>query len=152
MLVRHDRPRDLRWYHAGPMFFGDLGTSRLYVLGLAVFYAGTAAPYYVAAVGALLLAVGWAYTIICRVNPDGGGVYSSGRMIHPVLGAVGAILLFANYVVTAAISTYEAVIYIGGPFEMARELAPWLTAIAIDRKSTRLNSSHTDISRMPSSA
>ena len=130
-LVRHERPRDLRWYLAGPMFFGDLGTSRLYVLGLALFYAGTAAPYYVAAICALVLLVGWAYTIICRVNPDGGGVYSSGRMLHPTLGVVGALLLFANYVVTAAISTYEAMIYIGGPFGMARELAPWLSVMAI---------------------
>jgi amino acid transporter/nucleotide-binding universal stress UspA family protein len=121
----------LRWYLAGPMFFGDLGTSRLYVLGLALFYAGTAAPYYVAAICALVLLVGWAYTVVCRVNPDGGGVYSSGRMLHPTLGVVGALLLFANYVVTAAISTYEAVIYIGGPFGMARELAPWLSVLAI---------------------
>ena len=28
----------------------------------------------------------------------------------------------------------------------------WLTPSLVDRKSTRLNSSHTDISRMPSSA
>ncbi len=130
-LVRHDRPRDLRWYLAGPMFFGDLGTSRLYVLGLALFYAGTAAPYFVAAICTLVLLVGWAYTVVCRVNPDGGGVYSSGRMLHPTLGVIGALLLFANYVVTAAISTYEAVIYIGGPFGMARGLAPWISVIAI---------------------
>jgi len=130
-LVRHDRPRDLRWYLAGPMFFGDLGTSRLYVLGLALFYAGTAAPYYVAAICALVLLVGWAYTAVCRVNPDGGGVYSSGRMLHPMLGVVGALLLFANYVVTASISTYEAMIYIGGPFGMTRDLAPWLSIGAI---------------------
>ena len=113
------------------MFFGDLGTSRFYVLGLALFYAGLAAPYYVAAICALVIAVGWAYTVICRVQPDGGGVYSSGRMLHPTLGAVGAILLMANYVVTAAISTYVAVIYIGIPLGMARELAPWFTIIAI---------------------
>lgn len=131
MLVRHDRPRDLRWYLAGPLFFGDLGTSRLYVLGLALFYAGLAAPYYVALICGLVVAVGWAYTVICRVQPDGGGVYSSGRMLHPTLGAVGAILLMANYVVTAAISTYEAVIYIGIPLGMAREAAPYLTIIAI---------------------
>lgn len=131
MLVRHDRPRDLRWYLAGPMFFGDLGTSRFYVLGLALFYAGLAAPIYVAAICGLVVAVGWAYTVICRVQPDGGGVYSSGRMLHPTLGAVGAILLIANYVVTAAISTYEAVIYIGIPLGMARELAPWFTVVAI---------------------
>ncbi|MBU0639521.1 MAG: universal stress protein [Planctomycetes bacterium] len=130
-LVRHDRPRDLRWYLAGPMFFGDLGTSRLYVLGLAFFYAGVAAPWFVAAVCALVFIVGWAYTVVCRVNPDGGGVYSSGRMIHPTLGAIGAFLLMANYVVTAAISTYEAVIYIGGPFGMERGLAPLISVVAI---------------------
>ena len=131
MLVRHDRPRDLRWYLAGPMFFGDLGTSRLYVLGLAVFYAGMAAPWFVAAICALVAVVGWAYTIISRVNPDGGGVYSSGRLIHPTLGAIGAFLLFANYVVTAAISSYEAAIYIGVPLGMDRELAPVVSVIAI---------------------
>ena len=130
-LVRHDRPRDLRWYLAGPMFFGDLGTSRLYVLGLALFYAGTAAPYYVGAICVMLVLVGWAYTVVCRVNPDGGGVYSSGRMLHPMLGVVGALLLFANYVVTAAISTYEAIIYIGGPFGLDRDLAPYLSLLAI---------------------
>jgi nucleotide-binding universal stress UspA family protein/amino acid transporter len=52
-------------------------------------------------------------------------------MLHPTLGAVGAILLMANYVVTAAISTYEAVIYIGIPLGMAREAAPYLTILAI---------------------
>lgn len=96
-----------------------------------LFYAGLAAPYYVAAICLLVVAVGWAYTVICRVNPDGGGVYSSGRMLHPTLGAVGAILLMANYVVTAAISSYEAVIHIGLPLGMARELAPWFTVVAI---------------------
>lgn len=131
MLVKHDRPRDLRWYLAGPMFFGDLGTSRLYVLGLAFFYSGMAAPWYVAAVCALVLMVGWAYTVVCRVNPDGGGVYSSGRMLHPTLGAVGAFLLFANYVVTAAISAYEAIIYIGGPLGLDRSLAPIVSVVAI---------------------
>lgn len=113
------------------MFFGDVGTSRLYVLGLAVFYAGLAAPYFVAGICALVVAVGWAYTHVCRVNPDGGGVYSSGRLLHPMLGVVGALLLFANYIITAAISTYEAVIYIGLPIGMPRQLAPYISVFAI---------------------
>lgn len=113
------------------MFFGDLGTSRLYVLGLAFLYAGMAAPWFVAAICVLVVLVGWAYTVVCRVNPDGGGVYSSGRLIHPTLGAVGAFLLFANYVVTAAISTYEAIIYIGVPLGMDRALAPVISVLAI---------------------
>lgn len=78
-----------------------------------------------------MLFVGWAYTVICRVNPDGGGVYSSGRLLHPTLGVFGALLLFANYVVTAAISTYVAIVYIGGSFGLAREFVPWLSLVAI---------------------
>ena len=35
MLPFGKRPRELSWFHAGPMLFGDWGTSRLYVLGLA---------------------------------------------------------------------------------------------------------------------
>lgn len=131
MLVRHDRPRNLRWYLAAPMLFGDLGTSRLYVLGLAISYAGTSAPYYVAAVGVLLILVGWAYTVACRVNPDGGGVYSAGRAIHPNIGLIGATLLLTDFVVTAALSTYEAIAYIGAPLGLSRDLIPWLSVLAI---------------------
>ena len=40
MLTHGVRPRQLKWFHAGPMLFGDWGTSRLYVLGLAFYYAG----------------------------------------------------------------------------------------------------------------
>ena len=39
-----------------------------------------------------------------------------------------------------------------GQFGAATEAAMMGTQAALDRKSTRLNSSHTDISRMPSSA
>lgn len=133
MLVRHDRPRNLRWYLAAPMLFGDLGTSRLYVLGLAISYAGTSAPFYVAAVGLLLVMVGWAYTVACRVNPDGGGVYSAGRAIHPNIGLIGATLLLTDFVVTAALSTYEAIAYIGAPFGLPANspLIGWLSVAAI---------------------
>jgi hypothetical protein len=43
------RPRELRWYHAGAMLFGDWGTSRLYVLGLCFFYAHHASLWYMGA-------------------------------------------------------------------------------------------------------
>ena len=36
--------------------------------------------------------------------------------------------------------------------KLSADTLGWLAAIVLDRKSTRLNSSHTDISRMPSSA
>ena len=41
MLSFGKRPRELAWYHAGPMLFGDWGTSRLYVLGIAFAASGS---------------------------------------------------------------------------------------------------------------
>ena len=114
MLVTHtERPRELRWYHAGPMLYGDWGTSRFYVLGLALFYAFHASFWYVFAVGILVAAVGWAYTIICRCYPDGGGVYSAAKHTNRNLAVVGALLLFADYIVTAAMSAYDGIRYMG---------------------------------------
>src|SRR4029078_12851071 len=92
MLVQGKRPRELRWYHAGPMLFGDWGTSRLYVLGLAFFYTGSAPTWVMRALSGLLIPVGWAYSVICRLYPDGGGVYSSARHRSQTLAVVGALL------------------------------------------------------------
>lgn len=97
------------------MLYGDWGTSRFYVLGLAFFYAGHASLYYVAGVCALVAAVGWAYTVVCRCFPDGGGVYSAAKQIHPVVAVVGALLLFSDYVVTASLSALDAMHYVGVP-------------------------------------
>ncbi|MCI0455488.1 MAG: amino acid permease [Gemmataceae bacterium] len=115
MLVQGKRPRELRWYHAGPMLFGDWGTSRLYVLGLAFAAVGYASIWFMLAMAVLLLAVGWAYSVICRLFPDGGGVYSSARQRSQTLAVIGAFLLCADYVVTAAISALDAFHYLGLP-------------------------------------
>ncbi len=92
MLTHGARPRQLRWYHAGPMLFGDWGTSRLYVLGLAFYYVGHASFWFMLAMSCLMAAVGWAYQVICRLYPDGGGVYSSARERSHTLAVVGALL------------------------------------------------------------
>lgn len=115
MLSFGKRPRELAWYHAGPMLFGDWGTSRLYVLGIAFAATGHASLVYVAAMGAVLLIVAGAYTVICRVYPEGGGVYAAAREQSPVLGVVGGLLLFADYVVTAALSAVDAFHYLDVP-------------------------------------
>ncbi len=115
MLVQGKRPRELHWYHAGPMLFGDWGTSRLYVLGLCFFYTRQASFWFMLAMAGLLLGVGWAYQIICRLYPDGGGVYSSARHRSPILGMIGGLLLCADYVVTAAISALDAFHYVNLP-------------------------------------
>src|SRR5262245_38696206 len=91
MLVQGARPRQLRWFHSGPMLFGDWGTSRLYVLGLAMFYAGHASFWFMLAMSFLLVGVGWSYQIICRLYPDGGGVYSSARHRSQTLAVIGAL-------------------------------------------------------------
>src|SRR3954462_12323419 len=128
MLVTHaERPRELKWYHAGPMLYGDWGTSRFYVLGLALFFALHASFYYVLGIGILVAAVGWAYTIICRCYPDGGGVYSAAKHTNRQLAVVGALLLFADYIVTAAISAYDGIRYMGVP----KSYVPYLAMGAI---------------------
>jgi amino acid transporter/nucleotide-binding universal stress UspA family protein len=113
MLATGERPRELRWYHAGPMLFGDWGTSRLYVLGLAFLFTQRSSFWFVAAMCGLMIGVGWAYEIICRLFPDGGGVYSSARHRSQLLAVVGGLLLCADYVVTASLSCLDAFHYLG---------------------------------------
>jgi len=112
-LLSSERPRNLGWLGAGGLLFGDWGTSRLYVLGLAFVVAGRSSFFLISAMSLLILAVGWAYTQICRIYPDGGGVYTAARAKLPILGVVGALLLFADYTVTASLSSVEAFHYFG---------------------------------------
>src|SRR5205085_2695779 len=59
------------------------------------------------------LAVAWAYTQICRIYPDGGGVYTAAKQRSQILGVIGALLLFADYTVTASLSAVDAFHYFG---------------------------------------
>ena len=115
MLLQGNRPRVLHWYHAGPMLFGDWGTSRLYVLGLAFAFMGQSSLWFMAAMSFLLIAVGWAYEVICRHFPDGGGVYSAAKERSETLAVFGGLLLCADYVVTAALSALDAFHYLHLP-------------------------------------
>jgi len=122
MLVTQSRPRTLKWFHAGPLLYGDWGTSRLYVLGLAFFFTAGETPFYLLAIALLMGAVAWAYTIVCRSFPDGGGVYTAARQLSPTFSVVGATLLLCGYLITAAISVVEALHYFGahdGPLLVA---------------------------------
>ena len=112
-LLHSERPRNVNWFQAGALLFGDWGTSRLYVLGLAFLVAGRSSFWLIAAMSALILVVGWAYTHICRLYPDGGGVYTAGRRRARILGVIGALLLFADYTITASLSSVEAFHYFG---------------------------------------
>src|SRR5438874_4061787 len=112
-LLSSERPRNVNWLQAAGLLFGDWGTSRLYVLGLAFLVAGTSSVWLIAAMSLLILGVGWAYTHICRIYPDGGGVYTAAKSRSQILAVVGALLLFADYTVTASLSAVDAFHYFG---------------------------------------
>lgn len=112
-MLASERPRNVGWLQAAGLLFGDWGTSRLYVLGLALFFAGRSSFWLIVGMSLLILAVGWAYTQICRIYPDGGGVYTAAKHKSRTLAVVGALLLFADYTVTASLSVLDAFHYFG---------------------------------------
>ena len=109
------RPRNVDWQRAAALLYGDWGTSKAYVIGLAFAAAGFASMPIMLAVCALTAIVGFNYVIVCRNFPDGGGVYSAARQQSRLLAAVGALLLIANFLVTAALSGWAAMSYFGVP-------------------------------------
>src|SRR5947207_5579591 len=109
------RPRNVDWKRAAAILYGDWGTSKAYVIGLAFAVAGYASFWLIALMCVLTALVGVNYLIICRLYPDGGGVYASVRHRSEVISIVGAFLLIADYLVTAAISALSAFAYLGVP-------------------------------------
>jgi amino acid transporter/nucleotide-binding universal stress UspA family protein len=107
------RPRNLDWKRAAALLYGDWGTSKAYVIGLAFVAAGYSALPIIGAVCLLTLIVGYNYSIICQLFPDGGGVYSAARDQSRFLAVMGALLLVANFTVTAALSGWAAMSYFG---------------------------------------
>src|SRR3984885_11164128 len=116
-LLSSERPRNVGWLQAAGLLFGDWGTSRLYVLGLAFLFAGRTSFWLILMMSLLILAVGWAYTQICRIYPDGGGVYTAAKHKSRMLAVIGALLLFADYTVTASLSVLDSFHYFGLPLQ-----------------------------------
>jgi amino acid transporter/nucleotide-binding universal stress UspA family protein len=71
------------------------------------------------AVCILTAIVAYNYVIVCAHFPDGGGVYSAARSQSRFLASVGALLLIANFIVTAALSGWAAASYLGVPGQYA---------------------------------
>ena len=115
LLKKVERPRELKWFQAGAMLYGDWGTSKAYVLGIAFALAGHASWFFLGLMSALTALVGICYIIICRMYPDGGGVYSSVKKRSQTLAVIGALLLVADYVVTASLSALDAFHYFNFP-------------------------------------
>src|SRR4029077_20135908 len=83
------------------------------VIGLAFAVAGYSSFWLLAAMSVLLALVGINYMAICRHYPDGGRVYASVYHRSKIIAIVGAFLLIADYIVTAAISALSAFQYVG---------------------------------------
>jgi amino acid transporter len=107
------RPRNVDAARAAAILYGDWGTSKAYVIGLAFAIAGYSSFWLIAMMCGLTALVGFNYMIVCRHYPDGGGVYASVRHRSEIISIVGAFLLVADYIVTAAISALSAFQYLG---------------------------------------
>ncbi|MCC6546035.1 universal stress protein [Candidatus Sumerlaeota bacterium] len=106
-----DRPRSVGPGRAAAILYGDWGTSKAYVLGIAFAIAGYSSFPILCAMAALTALVGLNYYWVCKFYPDGGGVYSAVRDRSRMIATVGALLLIADYLVTASLSVLEGVNY-----------------------------------------
>jgi amino acid transporter/nucleotide-binding universal stress UspA family protein len=115
ILGRTKRPRNVDGPRAAAILYGDWGTSKAYVIGLAFAIAGYSSFWLILAMSVLLVLVGINYMAICRHYPNGGGVYASVYHRSKIIAIIGAFLLIADYIVTASISALSAFQYIQVP-------------------------------------
>ena len=113
--IESNRPRNVDAKRAAAILYGDWGTSKAYVIGLAFAFSGYSSFWIIAAMCLLTAVVAVNYIVICRHYPDGGGVYASVRHRSEIISIVGAFLLIADYIVTAALSALSAFQYLGVP-------------------------------------
>jgi nucleotide-binding universal stress UspA family protein/L-asparagine transporter-like permease len=107
------RPRNVGWIRAAALLYGDWGTSKAYVIGLAVAAVGFAALPHLLAVCLVTGLVGVNYIWICKHFPNGGGVYSAAGLHSRRLATIGGLLLLADFIVTASLSCLDAFHYLG---------------------------------------
>ncbi|MCX7983415.1 MAG: universal stress protein [Bacteroidetes bacterium] len=105
------RPRVLGWLRSAAILDGDWGTSVAYVMGIGFSLAGYASFWHLTAMMFLTTLVAINYITICRLYPNGGGVYTSVYHRSPMLGVIGALLLAADYIVTMSLSVLDACHY-----------------------------------------
>jgi amino acid transporter len=105
----------LGWLRTAAILDGDWGTSVAYVLGLGFALAGYSSFWHLLAMLVLTSLVAVNYITICRIYPNGGGVYSSVYHRSKLLAVIGALLLSADYVVTMALSILDSCHYFNLP-------------------------------------
>ncbi len=123
------RPRNVDWKRAAALLYGDWGTSKAYVPGIAfavaAAYIGSSysSVWVVLPVSLLTALVGLNYIWVCKYFPEGGGVYSSAKAHSRYLALIGGFLLVADYIVTASLSCFEAFVYLNFSYEDAKRWA-----------------------------
>jgi nucleotide-binding universal stress UspA family protein len=101
------RPRNVGWVRAAALLYGDWGTSKAYVIGLAIAAVGFAALPHLLAVCALTGLVGINYVWVCKHFPNGGGVYTAAGLHSRRLATIGGLLLLADFIVTASLDAFH---------------------------------------------
>ncbi len=112
MQLATSRPRVLGWLRSAAILDGDWGTSMAYVLGIAFFHAAYYSGWHLMMMLVFTTMVAFNYITICRLYPGGGGVYSSVSHRSRPLAVIGALLLSADYVVTASLSVLDGCHYL----------------------------------------
>jgi nucleotide-binding universal stress UspA family protein/L-asparagine transporter-like permease len=136
------RPRNVGWVRAAALLYGDWGTSKAYVIGLAVAAVGFTALPHLLAVCALTGLVGINYVWVCKHFPNGGGVYTAAGLHSRRLATIGGLLLLADFIVTAALSCLDGFHYLG--FEESATAKKWaITAIFVIGAINFLGPKHT---------
>ncbi len=106
------RPRNLGVLDSLFHLDADWGTSLAYILPLSLSFTGRLAPIYMLIIAFIMFVVANGYKIVCKYNPDGGGVYSSLKKVNTLLAVIGALLLITDYIVTEALSVSDAFHYL----------------------------------------
>lgn len=106
------RPRNVNALQAAAFLYGDWGTSKAYVIGLAFAIAGYSSFWLILAVSILIAFVGFNYITICKSSPFGGGVYASARKKSETLSLISAFFLIGDYLITAALSALSSFHYL----------------------------------------
>lgn len=109
------RPRVLGWVRSAALLDGDWGTSIAYVLGISFALAGYSSFWHLSWMLGLTALVAVNYITICRLYPNGGGVYSSVYHRSKIVAVIGALLLAEDYVITMALSVLDACHYLNLP-------------------------------------
>lgn len=118
------RPRVLGWIRSAALLDGDWGTSIAYVLGISFAFSGYSSFWFLSLMLAFTALIAFNYVHLCRLYPNGGGVYTSVYHRSKTLAVIGALLLSADYVITMALSVLDACHYLDFP-------SPELWAIGI---------------------